>query len=120
MRGDNTPQHLLFGLDIDGGQRVVDDQQGPVAEQGPRQCQALPLPAGKFDPALADDRPVAVGKTDMISAWMAAALAAASISAMVASGRCQRRCWRRWCRQRPPAPDRHRRYKREYQPGPGG
>ena len=47
-------------LGIDRGQRLVEDQDRRVAQQRPRDRQALPLAARQLDAALADDRLVAL------------------------------------------------------------
>src|SRR4051794_22505440 len=50
-------------LDVDGAGGLVEDQDGRVAEHGAGQGDPLALATGEAEPALADDRVVAVGQT---------------------------------------------------------
>src|SRR5262252_2252091 len=50
---------LLPALDVDPGQRLVEDEDGGVPDQRPRDGDALPLPSGQRRAALADDGVVA-------------------------------------------------------------
>ena len=51
-----------LGLPVDGAHGVVEDEQGRVLQHGPGDGHALPLAAGKGDPALADKGVVALFK----------------------------------------------------------
>ncbi len=53
---------LLLRLRVDRRGRVVEDENARVGDDRPCERDALPLPAGKRQPALADDRVVAVGQ----------------------------------------------------------
>src|SRR5438552_3160357 len=53
--------HLL-ALAVEARRRFVEDQDPRVGEDRARDRHALPLPARQLDPALADDRVVALGK----------------------------------------------------------
>ena len=53
---------LRLGRRVDRGGRVVEDQDPRVDDERTRDRDALPLAARERDPALADDRVVAVGQ----------------------------------------------------------
>ena len=54
--------NLVFGGAVNGAGRVVQDQDGWVGQKGTRQGNALALPAGQRDAALAHHRRIAFGK----------------------------------------------------------
>ena len=63
--GHHPPQRRVdLGLDarVDGRGRVVEHEHPRVGQQRAGQRDALPLPAGQGQPALADDRVVAIGQ----------------------------------------------------------
>ncbi len=55
-------QNFLFGVSVDGRQRIVQDQDARIDGDGAGERRALLLATRKRDAALADDRFVAVGK----------------------------------------------------------
>src|SRR5512137_88923 len=57
--GDGTLD-FVFGGAVDGGGRIVEDQDARVGKKCARQRQSLALPARKRDPPLTDDRIVAL------------------------------------------------------------
>ena len=82
--------HEPLGLRIERGGRLVEHEDRRVAEDRPRDRDALLLAAREAVAALADDRVVASGSVE-ISSWIWAARAASSISSSVASGFAKRR-----------------------------
>ena len=44
----NKIEHLRLDRNIQGGDRLIGDDQARVERKGARQADALPLPAGKF------------------------------------------------------------------------
>ena len=75
-----------FGLGVEAGRRLVEQQDRRVLEQRAGDRDALPLPAGEGHAALADRRSRSPSGSAVMKSWMRAARAAASISASVASG----------------------------------
>ena len=57
-----SQQNFLFGVSVDGRQRIVQDQDPRIDGDGTGERRALLLATRKRDAALADDRFVAVGK----------------------------------------------------------
>ena len=55
-------QDLVFGMRIDAGESIVEDQDSRIADEGAGDCGALLLASGKGDAALTDHRLVAFGK----------------------------------------------------------
>ena len=55
-------EDLVFGLRVDAGESVVEDQDARVADEGAGDGGALLLSAGEGDAALADHRVVAFGE----------------------------------------------------------
>src|SRR5205085_12445730 len=53
---------LLFGRGVDRGRRVIEDQDPGVRDDRARDRDALALPSGKRQAALADQRVVALGE----------------------------------------------------------
>ena len=74
---------LALGVERAGG--LVENQDDRVLQDGPGNGDALALPAGELDAALADHRAVALGNPAMKSCALACR-AAASISAWLAPG----------------------------------
>ena len=79
-------EDALFGIGVHARQRIVEDQDARVADDGAGDGGALLLPAGEGDAAFADQSLKAAGNS-RISAAMCAMVAASSISGAVASGR---------------------------------
>ena len=87
-----------LGGGVDGGRGVVEHQHARVGEHGPGQRDPLALPAGQREPALADDRVVAVGqRLDERVAPARRAPPPAPRRRWRPGGR--RRCWPGWCRR---------------------
>src|SRR5579862_836437 len=63
-RGTEVQDEVTLGLRVDGRHRVVEDDHPGTGDQCARQGDALPLPAGQVDAALADERVVSVGQVD--------------------------------------------------------
>ena len=90
--------HQQLRLGVERGRRLVQDQQRRVLEQGPRDRQALPLPAREPLPALADPRLVLLRHARRRTRARARPVRPPRSSA--ASPRAgRRRCWRRSCRR---------------------
>ena len=77
-------EDLVFGLRVDAGESVVEDQNARVADQGAGNGGALFLSAGKRDAALADHGVVASGKPSMSTAMLRGLGGAAASSESVA------------------------------------
>ena len=60
-------QNLGFGLGIDAGQTIVENQNRRIDHQGARQSGALFLAAGEGHAALADDRVHALRKNFQVT-----------------------------------------------------
>ncbi len=65
--GHHAPQRLVYlglhpGVHRRGG--VIEDEDPGVGDQGPRECDPLPLAAGQGQALLADHRVVAVGQAE--------------------------------------------------------
>src|SRR5690606_4512087 len=55
---------LVFGLDVDGAGRLVEDEDRRVLEEGAGEGDALALAAGELHPSLADEGVVPLGELD--------------------------------------------------------
>ena len=80
-------QRLVLG--VDRGQRLVQDQDGRVAQQRAGDRQALALSAGQLQPAFADAGGVAFGSAMMKSSMLAALAAAQLLAAGVGPAQAQ-------------------------------
>ena len=56
--------HVVVGLDVQAGHRLIEDEDAGVAQDHPGDRQPLPLPTRQGGAPLADDRVVAVGEAD--------------------------------------------------------
>ena len=75
--GGDGALDLVFGGAVDGAGRIVQDQDARIGQEGARQRQALALPAGERDAALADDGVVALRRKLRMNSSAWAAIAAA-------------------------------------------
>src|SRR3954471_5849316 len=63
-------QDLVFGVRVYAGERVVQNQDAGIANQGARDCGALLLSAGERDPAFANQSFVLFGKLFDVSGYV--------------------------------------------------
>src|SRR5690349_3817087 len=63
-------QDLVFGVRVNAGERVVQNQNARIANQGASDCGALLLSAGERDAALANQSFVLFGKVFDVSSYV--------------------------------------------------
>src|SRR5580693_2015774 len=56
-------ENLVFRMGVDAGERVVQNQNARITNDGSRNCGALLLSTGQRNAALTHQRPILLGKT---------------------------------------------------------